>query len=479
MIKSNRLVNMKETKATLLIPVEHQVRELDAKLLLACVAAKRGFVVVIGPRREMHFRIPAFSKSIYLSKGMAKASSNVFRVLKMLGHKIVAWDEEALVHLPSDSYYERRFSPISMRFISQLFAWGEDSAELWRQYPQMPSGLPILITGNPRGDLLRPEIGKYYQNRVDQLKGIYGDFILINTNFAQVNAFYADMNLLKPASDLSGNLEMGRRAKRWGVSREYAEGLMRHKQSIFQDFQRLIPTLSKDFPKHSIVVRPHPSENPEAYNRIAADCERVIVNNEGNVVPWIMAAKAMVHNGCTTGVEAYALRVPAISYRETVDEQYDLEFHHLPNRLSHQCFNIEQLRTTLNKIFCGELGAADGGKRKAIMDHHLAAQDGPLACDRMVDAMEELIKDWSEEPVPGLGDRLQARFWATKRRIKKRFRGYRTDLSHNRAEYQRHAYPGISRDELRERVLRFEQVLGFSEQLKVEQIAHQFFQIRV
>ena len=44
-------------KPTLLIPVENQVRELDPKLLLACIAAQRGFSSVIGSRREMEMRI--------------------------------------------------------------------------------------------------------------------------------------------------------------------------------------------------------------------------------------------------------------------------------------------------------------------------------------------------------------------------------------------------------------------------------------
>ena len=32
--------------STLIVPVENQVRELDAKLLLACIAVERGFPVV-------------------------------------------------------------------------------------------------------------------------------------------------------------------------------------------------------------------------------------------------------------------------------------------------------------------------------------------------------------------------------------------------------------------------------------------------
>ena len=59
---------MRKNKQTLLIPVELQVRELEPKLLLACAAAMRGFTAMIGPRREMHFYLHAFPKSIYLSK---------------------------------------------------------------------------------------------------------------------------------------------------------------------------------------------------------------------------------------------------------------------------------------------------------------------------------------------------------------------------------------------------------------------------
>jgi len=43
------------TTASLIIPVENQVRELDPKLLLACVAAQRGFAAVIGSREVSIF----------------------------------------------------------------------------------------------------------------------------------------------------------------------------------------------------------------------------------------------------------------------------------------------------------------------------------------------------------------------------------------------------------------------------------------
>ena len=58
----------------LLLPVENQVRELDSKILLACIAAFRGFTSYIGSRREIHFNITAFPQGIYMSKSITGAS---------------------------------------------------------------------------------------------------------------------------------------------------------------------------------------------------------------------------------------------------------------------------------------------------------------------------------------------------------------------------------------------------------------------
>jgi surface carbohydrate biosynthesis protein len=468
---------MNPSKATLLIPVELQVRELDPKLLLACVAARRGFQSVIGPRREMHFHIPSFPKSIYLSKSLTSGSKNVFRNLRRLGHQIVAWDEEALVHLPPESYYQRRLSAVSMQYINYMFAWGEDNVELWRKYPEMPSDPSIRITGNPRGDLLRPEMREIYDHDVEKIRRVHGDFILINTNFNQINAYYPDMNLFKPAAGPGKEPELSRRAIGMGINREYAEGLTRHKQAIFKDFQRLIPILDQTLPDHTIVIRPHPAENQEVYHSIANTCKRVRVTNEGNVVPWLIAAKALIHNGCTTGVEAYALGLPAITYRASINEYYDNAFHRLPNQVSHECLNLEQLQQTLANILEGKLCHANSDERKTIMERHLAAMKGPLACDRMVDIFEEINSIQQKTPSPSLEDRLRSRGWATWRRINKRVKGFKEDMSHNKADYLRHRYPGVSKDDLQSRLAQFQQVLGDRTELKVAQIFNQFYRI--
>jgi surface carbohydrate biosynthesis protein len=461
-------------KGTLIIPVENQVRELDPKLLLAYVAAKRGFSCILGFRREMHFHISSFPPGIYLSKSMTAASDLMFQIMRKLGHEIVAWDEEALVHLPPDTYFSRRLSPVAMAFVSHMLAWGQDNAELWQQYPHLPGGAEIHVTGNPRNDMLRPEIRPYYEETVGELRKRYGDFILINTNFNHVNAFYPGLNLFVPNDKPGGEPRPGRAAK--GMSREYAEGLRDHKQAIFEKFQEIIPGVEKEFPEYNFVVRPHPTENQEIYRQIAAGCERVEVSNEGNVVPWLMAAKALIHNGCTTGVEAYVMGVPAISYREAVNEYYDYGFYRLPNLLSHQCCDFEELSTTLGKILAGELGAAGGDECEILVRQHLAALDGPLACERIVDVCEKIMEGQFERPKPALLDRLTGYCMANLRTLKRQLKA-RLPRSRNKPEFHRHRYPEASLEEVRDRMLRFQQLLGDTRKLQVEQMSDQFFRI--
>jgi surface carbohydrate biosynthesis protein len=464
---------MNPAKTILLMPVENQVRELDSKLLLACVAARRGFSCIIGSRREIHFHISSFAPGIYLSKSMTAASDSMFQIMRKLGHQIVAWDEEALVRLPPETYFSRRLSPVAMEFVSHMFAWGQDNAELWRQYPQLPNGAEIHVTGNPRNDLLRPEIRRYYENTVEELRENYGDFILINTNFNHVNAFYPRLNLFVPPDKPEKKPEYGRAAR--GMTWEYAEGLREHKQAVFEKFQQLIPAVEKAFPNYNIVVRPHPTENQEVYRRIASGCTRVKVTNEGNVVPWLMATRTVIHNGCTTGVEAYVMGVPAISYRAKVNEYYDYGFYRLPNLLSHQCFDFEELSTTLGKILAGELGAAGGDEREILARQHLAALNGPLACERIVDVCEKMT-DRPEKFKPALLDRFQGYCMANMRTFKRRIKA-RLPRSRNKPEFHRHRYPKVPLAEMRLRVSRFQQVLGESKELQVAQISDQFFRI--
>lgn len=469
-------MNNQASVSTLIIPVESQVRELDAKLLLSCVAAERGFPVIMGSRAYTHFQVASIPRGIYLAKSMRSLSNSMFTILRQLGHEIVAWEEEALVHPPADTYFTQRLSPVTIRQVAQMFAWGQENADLIRQYPALPENMPIHITGNPRGDMLRPEIRPYFASEVEKLRDRYGDFILINTNFSGVNPFIPNIGLFLPAKGLwKKRVRLGQPGM--GMSREFAEGLRNHKLAVLADFKQLIPALEHAFPSLRIVVRPHPSESHQIYHEIAAQCQRVVVDNQGNVIPWLLAAKALVHNGCTTGLEAYMLRVPAISYLASLNTYYDYDFQGLPTQLSHQCFDFQALTDTLSGILAGELGAAAGRERQELIDYYLAAQSGPLACERMVDVLEASGYRNQQPPARPLGTYLQG--W-----LSARMKALLTDLymrrpGPNRLAYHSHRFPALTVAEIESRIARFGELLHRFDKVKVALHSKHVFRISV
>jgi hypothetical protein len=168
--------------------------------------------------------------------------------------------------------------------------------------------------------------------------------------------------------------------------------------------------------------------------------------------------------------------VPAISYRATVNEHIDYGFYRLPNLVSHQCFDFDELRETLQGILAGKLGAADGDERKALVGDHLAAQDGPLACERMVDILEKIARNQEQTYRSSLRNALERKFVTMGLHLAKRVKS-KLPGSHNRPEFQRHRYPGISLEALQARMARMQRVLGDNETLNVEQISDVMFRL--
>lgn len=464
------------SRIPLILPVEIQVRELDAKVLLACIAAQRGFPVVIGRLKSILASIGSFPRSIYVSKGMGPGSVETFALLRRLGHAIAGWDEEALVHFPPETHFGKRVSPIAGRYLANIFAWGPESAELLRSNPQFRNS-QIHVAGNPRLDLLRREVRPYFEDEVRTLRASYGEFILVNTNFPLVNS---NREIFREGSSANGPRPLGVGGR--GMTQEFAEKLWRHKHDNFVRFQDMIPRLARAFPEVGIVIRPHPSEKPEVYQQLAAEHERVIVENEGNVIPWQMASRAMIHNGCTTGVEANLSEVPTLSYGPTQEESFDLgRAFALPNLLSHRCPDFDSLQATLEKVLHGKLGCAAGDEHARLLEEFFAPLDGPLACDRIVDVLEVVASELADASGPSFASQLAAWRRRSAPRLAKALSKWTPGRSRAASKGPRGArravYPEVPLAQMQERVRRFERILGRGEALRIEAIERHVYRI--
>jgi hypothetical protein len=347
---------------------------------------------------------------------------------------------------------------------SQLFAWGTDSARVFRDYPGY-HGAPIHVTGNPRIDLMRPELREYYQPQVAAIRERYGNFVLVNTNFGLVNHFYSDLGYLKKAAE----------SKVPGAAHPYDEGKGRHKLSLFNFFGEMIPPLCAAVSNLTVVLRPHPSENQAVWKRIAERCPNLRVINEGSITPWLMAAKAVVANGCTSLVESAVLDKPAVAYQPvTSSEEFDDDW---ANALSHRVFSVDELCLTIRAMVAGELGPLDIPLRRKILDQHIAALDGPLAADRMVAVLAAAGYNKKQPPATSSSDYIRGWLNTKVRTLKKR-RNMRRPGHRNNAAFHDHRFPAISVEEIMERIGRLGQLLNRFESIRVEQHSKHIFTIR-
>jgi surface carbohydrate biosynthesis protein len=455
-------VIMATSASTLIIPVETQIREMDAKLLLACVAAEHGFPVVIGSRAFLHFRVNAIPRGVYLAKSMRKLSIKMFGILKKLGHDIVAWDEEILLREADSEYYRWRLSPVTMREISHLIAWGPDDAQTFRNYPGY-HGAPIHIVGNPRIDLMRPELREFYRSDVDAIHRRFGDFVLVNTNFNKVNHFYPNLSELKTAITKEGT----------EAANQFDIGKGRHKLALFNYFQKMLPTLCNSVGRFNVVVRPHPSENQEPWHAIAAQCHNLHVTNEGNVIPWLIAAKAIVANGCTTQVESAILGIPAVNYQPVKSETFDYK---LPALVSRCAFSLDELCSTVNDILEERLGPLEYAKRRSLLDHHIASLDGPLAAERIVGVLETGGYNTQQPQAAPLSDYVHGWIQNSVRTLGKRINMHRPGHRNN-ISYHAHRFPDISVSEIMKKVECMGKLLNRFDDIRVKQTSKHIFTI--
>jgi surface carbohydrate biosynthesis protein len=446
---------MSDDRTPLILPVENQVRELDAKLLLACVAAERGFRVVMGSRALLHHRVSSIPRGVYLAKSLRRLSDRMFAILDRLGHDIVAWDEEALVHLPDPNfYYGRRLSPRTLRLTSALFAWGPENEALFRGYPGY-DGTPIYVTGNPRTDMMRRELRGYYAEEIEQIHKRYDRFVLVNTNFGWNNHFLRAFRVDQPAGRPKNPFEAGLAARR---------------TAQFESVQRMLPALARAVPDRTILIRPHPTEDHELWREIARQLPNARVAADGNVVPWLMACETLIHVGCTTAVEATVIGRPAIAYQPDLDKDFDDP---LPYSVSHHASSLDQLLEMTREATAGRLGVACGADR-SVLNRNIAALDGPFASERMLDALEGM--GYAERPPEPSGAARHLQGWiqnqlrTAAKRINMRRSGHR-----NSVEYHDHRYPGVTLEGMRARVARLRDQLGRFQAIRVRQLAEHIF----
>ncbi|SHN07181.1 surface carbohydrate biosynthesis protein [Gracilibacillus kekensis] len=333
-------------KRFLYLPVEVKVRELDAKLLLSYYAMKQGYQVIIGDHPTVVESTAHFPAGIFLAKGGPKGfRKRTITKVKENGQIVVELDEEGLL-IEKSKYIRDRMRKDMLQFVEQEYCWGDHQKQIISNtYPDLATKCKIV--GNPRLDLLSEKYREIYRLEAKAIQEKYHNFILVNTRFPLYNA----------SKGLKEN--------------SYVEPI----KKLYIAFLEMIEATAKRFPEKNIVIRPHPGENRRTYQQRFKQFHNVHIIHEGSIINWLLAANVIIHNGCTSGIEAFLLDKPVISYIPFVEKNTVL-----PNQVGLQITTIPSLQQAI-------LNISDYNQHKKVPEslyHHCFMEHDSYSYDRIL-----------------------------------------------------------------------------------------------
>ena len=196
------------------------------------------------------------------------------------------------------------------------------------------------------------------------------------------------------------------------------------------------------------------------------------VTNDGAAVPWLLAADVVIHNGCTTGLEAYLLERPVLCFQPITDPEFDLD---LPNGVSEPAGSISELLALTAAILRDGSNEREDARKQALVRRHVEALDGPLACERILDAIERHLR-LDPVPPPPRAERRAAIWRAWKRSITKRVNAL-FPSSKNATWYTQMRFGDLGAADLGSRIETFAALLGRFEGIRAEEIHPNIFRV--
>ena len=363
------------------IHVEIASRELDSKLLLAVIAASRGHNVIVSDIIALMTGVQsgALAPGVFHTKSLTPAEKKIARhqILADRGFPITSIDEEGgLVDHGYDVFAKVRYSEKTIGQASAVFGWGsEDTGMLKRVYSDFSSR--IHQTGSPRADLWKLRFSQYWGSPKDMPVKPY---LLVSSSMGTANnmrPFHESIRFERQAGYYQRDPEMF--SRKFGVFAEHCRMTLAFIEAI-----RYLASLNNDY---DIVLRPHPTENVEAWKVYLEGIPNVHVIREGSITAWVNKAFAVMHNGCTTALEATISEKPIVTYIP-FKQEYARD---IPNQLGERVESLEALSETINRLFNSSGSSLDdkkGTKPSEFIAKKIYVDSEELAAEKIVNVWE-------------------------------------------------------------------------------------------
>lgn len=364
--------------------METLARELDAYLLLAHEALKRGYRVVCGDSNEVKLFSRYVGGGVYLYKHWESKFPYPFNSELRRNYYYAGLHQEGLVWHDLNFFYRRMTEKGRSEKLDINFVKGTLQRDLLKEF--YPALAPILkVIGSPNFDLMRPEYQPLFEKEVTHLRARWGRFILINTNFVLGNKVSSYTGDFLSDWNQSSIKNVGRPLNE--EEQQVIKESVSFYEKLFEEYAIMLKAVSARFPSINFILRPHPSENQERWRQVLAGLPNVHVIFEGSVVSWILASLGMIHTGCTTGIEAWGLRRPVIRYNPIAKENpYEAA---LPNQFGVFTSSLPELEAQVAGLLGGEVSDTFESQLH-ILKPYLDSIDGSLSVTRIMNDIDAL-----------------------------------------------------------------------------------------
>ena len=336
----------------ILLATETISRELDFQLMFASKFVTPQTRFFIGRQNAMRTVARYAKNGVFVGKAFDPyfpgTDLSFYRLLKSQGFAFAHLDEEGAVYPGREERWRttlrRRLDVNVLAKDDFVCTWGDFQRGVYAD-DRPPLSEQIRATGHPRFDLYLPENRGYFDEDAQALRDRYGDFLLINTNLSYGNHGTGVATIFSPKYGFDPKSD----DKRIDLMEHWA-----HSMRVIVNIVKLANRLSIAFPKMRVVMRPHPSENLDFYKTIFRDIPNVTVIREGSVAPWLLAARALIHDGCTTAIEAYLGDAHVINYVSVSGSKYE---RFLPNQFGVKCETEDEVIELVRGICDGSKSA--------------------------------------------------------------------------------------------------------------------------
>jgi surface carbohydrate biosynthesis protein len=275
--------------------VDNPLRDLEGLVLLGRQLAVANARVTLVPMYEQGFDVPQLRPDLVLLNYTRPNNADLIKSYKRAGILVGVLDTEGNGGKNPDQFAEMVKSVGRTDLVDLYCVWGRAQQVAFERHGTVPANL-LQATGCPRYDFCAAP----WRAALPKPSAESG-YVLINTNFPVVNPRFS-----KGSSD---ELEAMVQA---GVEREFARQFIVEAERAYRSVLDVSIRLAKHFTGVRFVLRPHPFENIRSYDALA-QLPNAHVIQEGTSLEWISGARLLIHQNCSTAIEATMLKVEPLS----------------------------------------------------------------------------------------------------------------------------------------------------------------------